>query len=174
MFIQRDDYHHCFKNDLKRFNINQVRHYTKEGSDIAYPSVTSILSFVNGPKFAKWRARVGEEEANRVTKQATTRGTNLHTLFEHFLLNDDYRSTKEYKIRHCFPKDHEIRKWVSDATNAIKQGEEPPKWVNKTEKNTSKYGASCEVAPFSEMNRGIHSSEYTSSLSILFSNTLMA
>ena len=98
MFIQRDDYHHCFKNDLKRFNINQVRHYAKEGSDIAYPSVTSILSFINGPKFAKWRSRVGEEEANRVTKQATTRGTNLHTLFEHFLQNDDYQSIDEYKI----------------------------------------------------------------------------
>ena len=65
MFIQRDDYNHCFKNDLKRFNINEVRHYTKEGSDIAYPSVTSILSFINGPKFAKWRARVGEEAANK-------------------------------------------------------------------------------------------------------------
>ncbi len=75
--------------------------------------------------------------------------------------NIELDPTKEYKIRHCFPKDHEIRKWVSDVTNAIKQGEEPPKWVNKTEKNTSKYGASCEVAPFSEMNRGIHSSEYT-------------
>ena len=44
MFIQRDDYNHCFKDDLKRFNINEVRHYAKEGSDIAYPSVTSILS----------------------------------------------------------------------------------------------------------------------------------
>ena len=98
MFIQRDDYHHCFKNDLTRFNINQVRHYTKEGSDIAYPSVTSILSFINGPKFAKWRARVGEEEANRVTKQATTRGTNLHTLFEHFLNNEDVTDRDEYKV----------------------------------------------------------------------------
>ena len=61
MFNQRDDFHHCFQDTLKRFNINEVRHYAKEGSDIAYPSVTSILSFINGPKFAAWRARVGEE-----------------------------------------------------------------------------------------------------------------
>lgn len=98
MFIQRDDYHHFFKDDLQRFLIDDVRHYTKEGSDIAYPSVTSILSFINGPKFAEWRRRVGEEAANKKTKRATTRGTRLHTLFEHFLLNDDYKSLKEYEI----------------------------------------------------------------------------
>ena len=98
MFNQRDDFHHCFRETLKRFNINEVRHYAKEGSDIAYPSVTSILSFINGPKFAKWRARVGEEAANKKTKRATTRGTRLHTVIEHFMLGDDYRSLDEYKV----------------------------------------------------------------------------
>ena len=31
-------------------------------------------------------------------KRATTRGTRLHTLLEHFMLNDDYQSIEEYKI----------------------------------------------------------------------------
>ena len=60
--------------------------------------MTSVLSFINGPKFAEWRKRVGEEAANKKTKHATTRGTRLHTLFEHYLNNDDVTSLKEYKV----------------------------------------------------------------------------
>ena len=35
----------------------------------------------------EWRARVGEEEANRISKQATSRGTNVHTICENYLNN---------------------------------------------------------------------------------------
>ena len=99
MFTLRDDYHTCFQgSELERFMIEGVRHYREKGSTIAYPSVTSVLSFINGPKFADWRRRVGEEEANRVTKHATTRGTNLHTLFEHYLNNEDITGLKEWDI----------------------------------------------------------------------------
>ena len=99
MFTLRDDYHTCFQgSELERFMIEGVRHYREKGSTIAYPSVTSVLSFINGPKFADWRRRVGEEEANRVTKHATTRGTNLHTLFEHFLNNEDITGLKEWEV----------------------------------------------------------------------------
>ena len=99
MFTLRDDYHTCFQgSELERFMIEGVRHYREKGSTIAYPSVTSVLSFINGPKFADWRRRVGEEEANRVTKHATTRGTRLHTLFEHFLNNEDITGLKEWNI----------------------------------------------------------------------------
>ena len=99
MFTLRDDYHTCFQgSELERFMIEGVRHYREKGSTIAYPSVTSVLSFINGPKFADWRRRVGEEEANRVTKHATTRGTNLHTLFEHYLNNEDITGLKEWEV----------------------------------------------------------------------------
>ena len=99
MFNLRDDYQHLFGvTELERFMIEGVRHYREKGSTVAYPSVTSVLSFINGPKFADWRRRVGEEEANRVTKHATTRGTNLHTLFEHFLNNEDITGLKEWEV----------------------------------------------------------------------------
>lgn len=99
MFNLRDDYQHLFgATELERFQIEGVRHYREKGSDVAYPSVTSVLSFINGPKFADWRRRVGEEEANRVTKHATTRGTRLHTLFEHFLNNEDITGLKEWEV----------------------------------------------------------------------------
>jgi genome maintenance exonuclease 1 len=39
----------------------------------------------------EWRARVGEEEANRISRQATSRGTNVHTICENYLNNkQDY------------------------------------------------------------------------------------
>ena len=99
MFTLRNDYHSAFgKEALERFLIEGVRHYRKEGSDIAYPSVTSVLSFINAPKFADWRRRVGEEAANKKTKHATTRGTRLHTLFEHFLNNEDVTGLKEWEV----------------------------------------------------------------------------
>ena len=99
MFNLRDDYQHLFGvTELERFQIEGVRHYREKGSNVAYPSVTSVLSFINGPKFADWRRRVGEEEANRVTKHATTRGTRLHTLFEHFLNNEDITGLKEWEV----------------------------------------------------------------------------
>jgi genome maintenance exonuclease 1 len=36
----------------------------------------------------EWRQRVGEEVANKISKQATSRGTNVHTLCEHYLNNE--------------------------------------------------------------------------------------
>jgi genome maintenance exonuclease 1 len=35
-----------------------------------------------------WRKRVGEEVANKISRQATSRGTNVHTLCERYLNND--------------------------------------------------------------------------------------
>ena len=99
MFTLRDDYQALFnETELERFLIEGVRHYRKEGSSIAYPSVTSVLSFINAPKFADWRRRVGEEAANKKTKHATTRGTRLHTLFEHFLNNEDITGLNEWEV----------------------------------------------------------------------------
>lgn len=96
MFTHRPEFNDLFK-EIKRVQLNERRYYDV-GTDVVYPSVTSILSFVNGPKFAAWRARVGEEEANRVKKHSTNRGTKLHTLFEYFLNNEDYQSRPEYEV----------------------------------------------------------------------------
>ncbi|MCJ7713454.1 PD-(D/E)XK nuclease family protein, partial [Candidatus Bathyarchaeota archaeon] len=52
-------------------------------------SITSVISHYSKEKFAKWRKRVGEEEANRITKRATSRGTDTHTLIESYLLNEE-------------------------------------------------------------------------------------
>lgn len=95
MFIQREDYRDLFKN-LDRFLIEGVRYYGVDDST-AYPSVTSVISFNTRQKFADWRKRVGNEEANRVTKHATNRGTKLHLVLEEYMANRDYKSLEEWK-----------------------------------------------------------------------------
>ena len=69
---------------LKRVDSPQGRVYqTPTGK--AYPSVTSITGQLGKDEFFAWRARVGEEEANRVAARAARRGTAIHSLCEDYL-----------------------------------------------------------------------------------------
>ena len=66
--------------------IDGTRFYpTPSGS--LYPSITSVTSHVNRQVFKDWRKRVGEEEANRITRESTTRGTNFHEICQDYLEN---------------------------------------------------------------------------------------
>ena len=96
MFILLDEYRDAFK-QIKRTMIDGTRYYIVEGNTVAYPSITSVISYVNRDKWAKWQKKVGLEEANKVRKHSTTRGTDLHKLFEVYLQNGDYKSLPEYQ-----------------------------------------------------------------------------
>ena len=61
--------------------------------DGAFPSVTTVLSILNEEAIAAWRARVGEEEANRISGRASNRGTKVHSIIEDYLNGKD---TSEY------------------------------------------------------------------------------
>ena len=60
---------------------------TPEGIDL--PSITTVLSILSRDSIAAWRKRVGEEEANRISYRATTRGTAVHEIIEKYLMNDE-------------------------------------------------------------------------------------
>ena len=74
---------------LDRETIDGVRYYKVPNDEelIRLVSITSVTSHFNKEIFVKWRKRVGEEEANRITKKATSRGTDMHALVENYLLN---------------------------------------------------------------------------------------
>lgn len=74
---------------LDRVEVDGVRYYQVQGEEglEKYISVTSVTSHYSKEKFAEWRKKVGEEKANLITRAATSRGTALHTLNEHYLLN---------------------------------------------------------------------------------------
>ena len=57
-----------------------------------FPSITTVLSILSEEGIAKWRARVGEEEANRVSLKASGRGTLVHEIVEDYLNNKDTSS----------------------------------------------------------------------------------
>ena len=58
-----------------------------------YPSITTVLSILNEESIAAWRKRVGEEEANKVSRRASGRGTLVHEIIEKYLKNE---STADY------------------------------------------------------------------------------
>ena len=79
---------------LDRETIDGIRYYKipEEEQLLKLVSITSITSHFNKHIFEGWRKKVGEEEANRVTKQATSRGTDMHTLVEMYLKNSECAS----------------------------------------------------------------------------------
>ena len=56
---------------------------------VRYPSVTTVLAILSEEFIQRWRARVGEEEANKVSHRASTRGTAVHECIEKYLDNDE-------------------------------------------------------------------------------------
>jgi genome maintenance exonuclease 1 len=70
------------------------RYYTLEDGT-KLPSVTTVLGAQKKQAIMEWRRRVGEEEANRVSRKATSRGTNVHTLCEKYLNNEPKLSLME-------------------------------------------------------------------------------
>jgi len=75
--------------ELERETIDGVRYYKVPDDEqlLRLVSITSITSHFNKEIFINWRKKVGEEEAERVTKAATSRGTDMHTLVEDYLHN---------------------------------------------------------------------------------------
>lgn len=52
------------------------------------PSVTTVLGYHKRKAISEWRARVGEQEANRISGQASNRGTRFHSMMEKYLNNE--------------------------------------------------------------------------------------
>ena len=72
---------------LVQLNENGTRYYvTPEGNK--YPSITTVLSEYSRKGIMEWRQRIGEDEANKITRQASSRGTRIHTLCEKYLKNE--------------------------------------------------------------------------------------
>lgn len=59
---------------------------TPEGNK--YPSVTTVVGAMKKKSIMEWRQRVGEQEANRVSRIASGRGNNFHLLCEKYLQDD--------------------------------------------------------------------------------------
>jgi len=90
--VKRHDYTHYTKNDNegpRTYNIGQAK----------VPSVTTILGATQSEDkkagLDRWRQRVGYEEAARITKQASTRGTEMHYVLEQYCQGKGYLNLSE-------------------------------------------------------------------------------
>lgn len=77
-----------------------IQSHTSAGGDRVYytpagdaPSVTTILATLPHPGLDEWRERVGEEEAARVSKEATDIGSSMHNMLEAYVRDVPYQAT---------------------------------------------------------------------------------
>ena len=89
---------------LERETIDGVRYYKVSDGDQLKKlvSITSITSHINRQIFIDWRKKIGEDEANKITKAATSRGTDLHTLVENYLQNTSELPKVQPISKHLF------------------------------------------------------------------------
>jgi len=84
-------FNYCPPKDLvnltsKTFPDGKRYYTTPDGHKL--PSVTTVIGAKGKKAIMEWRKRVGEEEANKISRKASSRGTNVHTLCEKYLNND--------------------------------------------------------------------------------------
>lgn len=79
-------------------NIDGKRYYITPTGE-KYPSVTSVTGLLNKESIKKWRKRVGEKKANKISTQAARHGTSAHQLFEDYIRGDNF----EEKFKGAMP-----------------------------------------------------------------------
>ena len=101
--------HHNYLGDLElqKKETNGIRLYNLPDGQWV-PSITSVTSFYNRQIFIDWRKRVGVEEANKITKKATARGTDYHEAAQNYLMNlelnwDDYQPMTKFMFYNTLP-----------------------------------------------------------------------
>lgn len=78
---------------IERVEINGKRHYQVDGrGHLTFPSVTTVLGCRGVAGLQEWRDRVGDDEADKISKKAAWHGTNLHHMCEETLNNRDHHS----------------------------------------------------------------------------------
>jgi len=84
--------------DLKREDGATRLYLTPDGESL--PSVTSVLGKTKDKSFLKkWRARVGEKEAEKIIANSSQIGTALHLYIEHYVNENGYKDLTEIGIQ---------------------------------------------------------------------------
>lgn len=73
--------------ELETITTKGGQRYYRTPDGVSYPSVTTILSEHSKQGIVEWRNRIGAEAADKISRQAATRGTKFHNLAEKYLKN---------------------------------------------------------------------------------------
>jgi genome maintenance exonuclease 1 len=71
--------------EYQTVNIDNKRFYVTPNGK--YPSITTIMGSLSKESIDKWKKSVGEETANKISRIACSRGTNMHLMCEEYLNN---------------------------------------------------------------------------------------
>ena len=85
-FTHVDDFYEAVEEPSQREVVDGRRVYVTPAGNV-YPSITSILGSIPKPGIEEWRKKVGEEEAQRIMKESSELGTQVHNLCEQYLYN---------------------------------------------------------------------------------------
>lgn len=82
---------------LKRIDGETRLYETPQGN--RYPSVTTVLGkMTDKSALEAWKKRVGEDEAARVSSRAASRGTNIHTMCEKYILGEEIDTSMPHNM----------------------------------------------------------------------------
>ena len=105
-------------NKLERIDGEPRMYVTPEGARL--PSVTSVTGLTTKEGIQQWRSRVGEAEANKISKRASGRGTVVHNLTEKYILeHSDFDKAKSKAMPDAIDLFHKIRRAMNANVTAI-------------------------------------------------------
>jgi len=106
---------------LHRIDSDTGRKYNTPTGNL--PSVTTILSATKSEEskqmLQKWKDRVGESEAKRITAEASNVGTIMHSILENWVLNKEYDPGNNLIHRQAKMMADEVKKNISPFISEI-------------------------------------------------------
>lgn len=103
---------------LERIDGEPRLYVTPEGAKL--PSVTSVTGLTTKEGIQQWRAKVGEEAANKISKKASGRGTVVHNLTEKYILKDDsFDNAYKKAMPDAIDLFHKLRRTMNADVTAI-------------------------------------------------------
>lgn len=129
--------------EIKRVQENGLRFYeVTEGDKVIakLPSVTTVLGQTKDMSgLEKWKKRVGEKEANRISSLSMSRGTIMHRLIELYKTKTSGESVQRLEQLKVVAKDdEEVNEFAEDDNGALYL-EEAWKFFYKFWSNSSDY-----------------------------------
>jgi len=88
-----------------------------------YPSITTVLSILSREAIQAWRARVGPEEANKISRVASGRGTAVHDLLERYVNNDP--DFAKGVMPHVMQSFHDVKEQLDTRLTTVYSQEAP-------------------------------------------------
>ena len=109
--------------EISRVQENGLRFYkVTEGEELIakLPSVTTILGETKDKSgLEKWKKRVGEAEAKRISELSMNRGTIMHRLIELYKATEGEASERLNKLKAISKEDEEVNQFAGEENGAL-------------------------------------------------------